>query len=96
VSRRVVFKFRLYVAGDTDNSTQAIANLNAICRNHLAGRHDIEVIDVFRDPQRALEDGIFLTPMLLRLAPGPVRKIVGTLSDTVTVLRTLGLENLAA
>jgi len=91
MSRRIIFKFRLYVAADTLNSTQAAANLNALCRTHFAGRHEIEVVDVFRDPQRALAEGIRMTPTLLKLAPAPVRTIVGTLSETQRVLETLGL-----
>ena len=91
-----MFRFRLYVAGDALNSTQAIANLAALCRTHLPDRHDIEVVDVFREPQRALADGIFMTPTLVKLGPSPVRKIVGTLSQTQPVLQALGLETLAA
>jgi circadian clock protein KaiB len=91
-----MFKFRLFVAGGTQNSAQAIANLNAICRAHLPDRHDIEVVDVLREPKRALADGILMTPTLVRLAPTPVERIIGTLSQTQTVLRVLGLEALAA
>jgi len=93
MSRRAKFKFRLYVAADTVNSTQAVANLNALCRTHLAGRHEIEVVDVFRDPQLALSEGIRMTPTLIKLTPHPVRRIVGTLSQTQRVLETLGLES---
>ena len=96
MSRRVMFKFRLFVAGGTQNSAQAVANLNAICRAHLPDRHDIEVVDVLREPKRALADGILMTPTLVRLAPSPVERIIGTLSQTQTVLRALGLESLAA
>ena len=97
MSRRVVFKFRLYVAGDAQNSAQAIANLAAICRAHLLDRHDIEIVDVLREPKRALADGIFMTPTLVKLAPSPApKKIVGTLSQTEPVLHALGLETLAA
>lgn len=95
MSRPVLFKFRLYVAGDALNSAQARANLSALCRAHLAGRHEIEVVDVFREPKRALADSIFMTPTLVRLAPSPVRRIVGTLSQTQTVLQALGLETVA-
>jgi len=92
MSRPTIFKFRLYVAGDALNSAQARSNLNALCRAHLAGRHEIEVVDVFREPQRALADAVFMTPTLIKLAPLPVRTIVGTLSQTQTVLQALGLE----
>jgi circadian clock protein KaiB len=96
MSRRPVFKFRLFVAADTLNSAQAASNLNALCRAHLAGRHEIEVVDVFKDPKRALAEGIRMTPTLLKLAPGPVRRIVGTLADRDCVMQTLGLDADAA
>jgi circadian clock protein KaiB len=96
MSARSKFKFRLFVAAGTLNSVQAIANLNALCRSHLAGRHEIEVVDVFREPQRALAEGIRMTPTLLKLTPNPSRRIVGTLSQTQRVLETLGLEPGAA
>ena len=96
-SRRVRFKFRLYVAGDAQNSAQAVANLNALCRGHLLDRHEIEIVNVFREPKRALADGIFMTPTLVKLAPSPApRRIVGTLSQTQPVLQALGLEAIAA
>lgn len=87
----VAYSFRLYIAGEAVNSAQALANLQALCRAHLAGRHRIEVVDVFCEPGRALADGIFMTPTLLRLAPLPLRKIVGTLSDTSTLMQALDL-----
>jgi circadian clock protein KaiB len=96
MSRRAVFKFRLYVAGDAQNSTQAVHNLNALCRTHLPGRHAIEVVNVFREPKRALADGIFMTPTLVKLTPSPGQRIVGTLSQTQPVLHALGLEACAA
>ncbi len=90
-SRR--FHFRLYVAGDAPNSLQAVTNLNAICREHLADCHHIEIVDVVREPERALQEEILITPMLLKLAPGPVCKIIGNLSDHKTVLHALELQH---
>ncbi len=92
MSRPVVFKFRLYVADDALNSAQAQVNLMALCRTYLADRYEIDLVDVFKEPQRALADGIFMTPTLIRLAPLPVRRIVGTLSQTAVVLRALELD----
>jgi circadian clock protein KaiB len=83
-------KFRLYVAGDTQNSKIAAANLSALCRAQCPDRHEIEIVNIFRDPKRALADGIFMTPTLIRLLPSPIKKIVGTLSDTQPVLHALG------
>ncbi|MES2606029.1 MAG: circadian clock KaiB family protein [Pseudomonadota bacterium] len=90
------FKFRLFVAGDALNSTLALANLTALCRTHLPGRHSIEVVDVFREPKRALAEGIFLTPTLIKLAPGTSLTIVGTLSKTSTILQALALDDLVS
>lgn len=95
MSRRVVYRFRLYVAGDAPNSARAMANLTALCKELLAGRHEIDVVDVFQNPERALADEIYMTPTLVRLAPTPVRKIVGSLNDTLAVLHALGLETRA-
>jgi circadian clock protein KaiB len=94
--RPVRLKFRLYVAGDALNSAQAVANLTALCRTHLPDRHEIEVIDVFREPGRAAADGVLMTPTLIKFAPAPGRRIVGNLSRTEPVLQALGLESFAA
>jgi circadian clock protein KaiB len=91
MNNRTQYKFRLYISGLSPNSVQAVANLNALCREHLAGRHEIEIVDVLKDPKRALSDSVLLTPTLVKLSPAPVRKIVGTLSQTQTVLQALGL-----
>ena len=90
------FKFRLYVAGDAHNSTQAMANLKSLCKAHLPDRHHIEVVNVFREPKRALADGIFMTPTLVKVAPAPDQRIVGTLSQRQPLLDALGLEACAA
>lgn len=94
MSRLAIYKFRLYVAGGGPNSSQARANLAALCRDHLPERHQIEIIDVIKEPKRALADHIFMTPTLVTLAPLPVRTIVGTLSNEQIVLHTLGLDPL--
>ena len=96
MSRYAIFKFRLYVADHAQNGAQAIANLTALCRAHLPDQYQIEIVDVLKEPKRALADNIFMTPTLLKLAPSPVRRIIGTLSQTHTVLLALGLETIAA
>ena len=86
------FKFRLYVAGDAQNSAQAVANLTALCKAYLKDRHAIEVVNVFREPKRALADGILMTPTLLKLSPPAPQRIIGTLSQTEPLLQALGLH----
>ncbi len=93
MSKLNLFKFRLYVAGDSPNSIQALSNLQAVCGKFLPERHEIEIVDVLCDPKRALADGILLTPTLVKLSPAPFRKIVGNLSQTQTVLVTLALPD---
>ena len=91
MKRPVCFEFRLYVAGDTPNSVRARVNLGALCRKYLVGRYKIQIIDVFKDPNRAMIDGIYMTPALIKVAPSPVRMIVGTLSKSSALLEALGL-----
>lgn len=85
------FTFRLYVSGNVPNSLQAIENLTALCETHLPGRHEIEIVDVFLEPARALAESIFMTPTLVSVSPFPGRKIVGNLSQTEPILQILGL-----
>ena len=86
-----VFIFRLYITGDAPNSLLAIANLTQLCETHLADRHEIEIVDVLRDPKRALKESIFMTPTLITDTPYPGHRIVGTLSQTEPILQILGL-----
>jgi circadian clock protein KaiB len=96
MSRPAMFKFRLYVAGDTENSVQALANLTALCEVRLPNHYKIELVDVLREPKRAFADAIFMTPTLVKLAPSPVQRIVGTLSESGRIMDLLGLKTLVA
>lgn len=92
MNAKTKFKFRLYIASNTPNAAKATANLRRFCDEHLAGRHTIEVVDVFKNPQRALADQIYMTPLLLRLAPAPLRRVVGTLDQVQSLLAALGVR----
>jgi circadian clock protein KaiB len=87
------YVLQLYIADSAPNSVQARGNLRTFCRTQLAGTHQLEVIDVFEDPARALDDGIFMTPTLIKRLPLPVRRIVGTLSDSDAIREALGIED---
>ena len=63
---------RLYVAGSAPNSVQAIANIEEICRQYLQGNYQLEIVDVLKQPFRALADGVMVTPSLIKLSPSPV------------------------
>jgi circadian clock protein KaiB len=84
-------RLRLYVAAAAPNSVQAQSNLRALLES--AGAHDasVDVVDCIREPQRALRDGVLVTPTLLKLGPPPTCTIVGALSDRRAVLLALGL-----
>lgn len=85
-----IWTLRLYVAGQTPKSIAAFANLKVICEEHLAGRYQIEVIDLLENPQLARGDQILAIPTLVRKLPEPVYKIIGDLSNTERVL--IGLD----
>jgi circadian clock protein KaiB len=87
-----VVVMRLYVASSAPNSVKAIANLQAICKKHLAEGFKLEIIDVLEFPLRALADGILVTPSLSKVSPSPAAKIVGDLSDRSSVLLALGIK----
>jgi circadian clock protein KaiB len=87
-----VVVLRLYVAEGAPNSVQAIANLEAICREYLPDGHRLEVVDVLEDPQRAMTEGVLVTPSLAKLSPVPAATVVGNLSDKAKVLLALGLR----
>ncbi|HEY4995965.1 MAG TPA: circadian clock KaiB family protein [Aestuariivirga sp.] len=84
--KKTIFKCRLYVAGEAENSALALANLTAFCQAHLGKGHKIEVIDVFQNSKKALAEGILMTPTLIKYSPLPVRRIVGTLSNNLNVV----------
>ncbi len=87
---RKEWELRLYVAGPSPRSLEALANLKRICEQHLAGRYRIEVVDLLQHPQLARNDQIVAIPTLVRRLPPPLRKIIGNLSDTERTL--VGLQ----
>jgi circadian clock protein KaiB len=86
---KVGLQLRLYVAGHAPNSVRAIANAKAICDEHFASAHDLEIVDLLEHPGRGLADGIIVTPTLLKLLPLPVQRVIGNLSDRDQVLLAL-------
>ena len=86
------YRLRLYVAGMTPKSVQALRNLKQICEEHLEGRYEIEVIDLLENPQLAKGDQILALPTLVRRLPEPIKKIIGDLSNKERVLVGLDLQ----
>jgi circadian clock protein KaiB len=86
-----LWSLRLYVAGQSSKSLRALANLKRLCEVHLQGRYEIEIVDLEEDPTVALSDDIIAIPTLVRRLPAPLRKIIGDLSNTESVLVGLRL-----
>ena len=89
------WQLRLYVAGATAKSVAALANLRRLCEEHLAGRYEIEVIDLLVNPKLAAGDQILAVPTLVRKFPEPIRKIIGDLSNEDRVLVGLDIKAVA-
>jgi circadian clock protein KaiB len=86
------YRLRLIVAGSTPRSRLAIENLRRLCRDSLGGPSDVEIIDIYQQPERAKDYDICAAPTLVRLLPLPVRRIVGDLSRRERVLRALDIR----
>jgi circadian clock protein KaiB len=89
------WKLRLYVAGQTPKSLIAFANLKRICEEHLAGRYEIEVIDLLKHPHLAQADHIIALPTLVRKLPEPIKRIVGDLSNSERAIVGMNLEKVS-
>ena len=86
------YRLRLYVAGTTPRSARAIANIKEICEEHLNGRYDLQVIDLYQQPMLAEGNQIIAMPTLIKALPLPLRRIIGDLSDRDRVLIGLDLK----
>ena len=88
------YLLRLYVAGTTQRSMTAIANIRKICDENLKGRFILEVIDLYQQPKLAAGDQIVALPTLIKKLPEPLRRIIGDLSNTEQVLIGLDIKPL--
>ena len=89
---RTKYVLQLYVTGMTPKSTQAIANVQKICKEHLAGRYELMVIDIYQQPKLAQGEQIIATPTLIKKLPLPLRKLIGDMSDTERFLVGIDLK----
>ncbi|MDD5033434.1 MAG: circadian clock KaiB family protein [Methylococcaceae bacterium] len=85
------YVLRLFVSGATPRSTLAIANIKTICEAHLKDRYDLQVIDIYQQPELARSEDIVATPTLIKQLPPPLRHLVGDLSKQERVLVGLDL-----
>ena len=86
------YQLRLYVAGSTPQSQRAIASIKRVCDEHLAGRFDLEVIDIYQQPKLTAGEQIVAAPTLIKKLPLPLRRFVGDLSSLERILVGLDLR----
>lgn len=89
------YVLRLYVTGMTPRSTEAFATIKNLCEQHLKGRYDLEVIDIYQHPALAKDEQIIAVPTLVKKLPAPLRRLIGNLSDVERVLMGLDLRQKA-
>lgn len=85
------FILRLYVSGMTPRSRRAIGNIQKLCEQHLAGRHELQIIDIYQQPGLAKEHQIIAAPTLVKKLPLPLRKVIGDMADPGRVMLVLGI-----
>ena len=90
-SRQAKYVLRLYVSGSTSKSALAIANIKRVCEQHLEGRYELEVIDIYQQAHLARDEQIVAVPTLIKRLPSPLRRLVGDLSNLRKVLFGLDL-----
>jgi circadian clock protein KaiB len=90
------FVLRLYVTGMTPRSTRAISAVRSICEEFLSGRYELEIIDVYQQPNLIRDEQIFATPTLVKKGPEPERRMIGDMSNRARVLSGLGLHETVA
>ena len=86
------YLLKLYITGMTPRSTQAIVNIKKICEEHLKGRYELEVIDIYQKPTLAKGEQIIAAPTLIKKLPLPLRKFIGDMTDTDRILVGLDLR----
>jgi circadian clock protein KaiB len=85
-------KLRLFVTGITPRSLEAIDKVRKLCEEHLKGRYELEVVDLYKEPSAAKKDQVFAAPTLIKLLPLPIRKFVGDMTKEEKILAGLDIE----
>ena len=90
-ARRAEYILRLYVTGSTPRSLKAISNLKRFCEEHFPDEYELEIIDIYKNPEAVREEQIIAAPTLIKKLPAPLRRFVGDLSNKQKLLVGLGL-----
>jgi circadian clock protein KaiB len=86
-----IYKLRLFITGASTNSTRAVINIKAICETYLKQNYELEIVDIHQQPLLAQSEEIIAVPLLVKKSPWPERRLIGDMSNTVKVLRGLGI-----
>ena len=87
-----LYILKLYVTGASPNSIKAVSNIKSICEKHLKGRYSLEIIDVYQQYSVAQSAQIIALPLLIKMAPSPIKRLIGNMSDIGKVLKGLELS----
>ena len=91
-ARRKEYVLRLFVTGILPNSVRAVLNIKAICEKYLNNRYELEIIDIYQQPELALTEDILAVPVLVKKSPLPEVRMIGDLSNAEKVLNVLGVN----
>jgi circadian clock protein KaiB len=86
------FVLHLYVTGATSRSARAISNIRRICDEYISDNYELHIVDIYIEPEAALEHQIVAAPTLVKVSPVPVRRLIGDLSNEGRILAALGIE----
>jgi circadian clock protein KaiB len=89
------YELTLFVAGASTLSARAVTNVTAVLEQHLSGRYQLKVVDIYHEPQQVIQEGVLASPTLVRHLPTPRRVLVGDMSRTSSLLRVLDIGLLA-
>jgi circadian clock protein KaiB len=87
------YVLRLYVAGITPRSSQAIRSVTALCETHLAGRFDLQIVDIYQQPKLIKGEQIIAAPTLIKKLPLPLRRLIGNMASQDKLLVGLDLQS---
>jgi len=85
------FSLRLYVTGTTERSSRAVANIRGLCEEYLSGRYNLEVVDIYQQPGKAVDEQIIAAPTLIKSLPKPPKRLIGDLANRDRVIVGLNL-----
>jgi len=86
------YVFRLFVSGATPRSAAAIASVRRICEQYLSGRYELEVVDVYQQPEETRKAQIVVAPTLIVEMPSPAQRFIGNMSNPERILVALNLK----